>query len=617
MSASEQPTTAPAAPAADAAIGTPAGGATLELGVVGNGSIGALIDPRGRIVWCCLPAFDGDPAFCSLLSPTLGDAGYFDVALDGESERTQRYVDNTPILVTELRAADGSAIEITDFAPRYKLHGRIYHPMSLVRAIRPLAGSPRVTLRLRPLAGYGERRPERTFGSNHLRFLLDGVVLRATTDAPLPMLRDELPFLLDREIHVVLGPDETLTSSPAVHVREACDATLDYWREWVRYLSIPAEWQDAVIRAAITLKLCQYEGTGAIVAALTTSVPEAPYTVRNWDYRYCWIRDAAFVVRALNRLGATRSMEEYLRYLFNLAVSADGELAPVYGIHFERELLEREATHLAGYRGMGPVRVGNDAWRQRQHDVYGSVVLAATQLFFDRRLVASADAAAFARLEHVGEVAFRLRAEPDAGLWEFRGRADVHTYSSVMSWAACDRLARIAAHLGLDERERAWKQRAECVREMILERAVHPTHGYFVDAFGSERLDASLLLLADLGFVAADDPHFVATVDAIGRVLRQGNYLFRYHAPDDFGVPETSFTICSFWYVDALAAVGRTEEARTLFEELLARRNSLGLLSEDVHPGTGELWGNFPQTYSLVGLINAATRLSRSWESLL
>jgi GH15 family glucan-1,4-alpha-glucosidase len=590
---------------------------TLDLGVVGNGSIGALIDAHGRVVWCCLPAFDGDPAFCSLLSPTLGDAGYFDVALDGMTAASQRYLENTAVLLTRLDSDDGSAIEICDFSPRYKQHGRIFHPMSLVRTIRPLAGAPRITLRLRPLAGYGARRPERTFGSNHLRFLLDGLVLRATTDAPLPMLRDELPFLLDREMHIVLGPDETLAHAPDVFVREALTGTLDYWREWVRFLSIPAEWQEAVIRAAITLKLCQYEGTGAIIAAMTTSIPEAPHTARNWDYRYCWLRDAAFVVRALNRLGATRSMEEYLRYLFNLAASGDSDLGPVYGIHFERELIEHEATHLAGYRGMGPVRIGNDAWRQQQHDVYGSIVLAAVQLFFDRRLHTPGDAAAFARLEHAGEAAWRLHDQPDAGLWEFRGRAAVHTYSAVMSWAACDRLGRIASHLALDERARFWAARAEHIRNLILERAVHPTDGWFVDAFDGDRLDASLLLLADLGFVAPDDPRYVATVDAIGRALRQGDHLFRYIVPDDFGAPETSFTICSFWYVDALAATGRLDEARALFEQLLARRNPLGLLSEDVHPGTGELWGNFPQTYSLVGLINAATRLSRSWESVL
>ena len=589
----------------------------LDLGVVGNGSIGALIDARGSMVWCCLPALDGDPAFCALLSPAIEEAGFFDLALDGESGSQQHYLDNSAVLVTRLDSADGSAIEITDFAPRSKRNGRIYHPMSLVRTIRPLAGSPRIRVRLRPLSSYGSRRPERTFGSNHLRFLLDGVVLRVTSDVPLPMLRDELPFLLDRPVHIILGPDETLTQAPELYVRGELDATLGYWHEWVRYLSIPAEWQEAVIRAAITLKLCQYEGTGAIIAAMTTSVPEAPNTQRNWDYRYCWLRDAAFVVRALNRLGATRSMEEYLRYLFNLATREDGEMAPVYGIHFQKELHESVAPGLAGYRGMGPVRIGNDAWRQRQNDVYGSIVLAATQLFFDRRLAAPGDAAQFARLERAGENAWRLHDVPDAGLWEYRGRAAVHTHSAVMSWAACDRLARIAQHLQLPERERLWQERAGKVRELILARAVHREHGYFVDTFDGEHLDASLLLLAALRFVAADDPRFVATVEAIGKALRHGNYLFRYVVADDFGTPETSFTICSFWYVDALAAIGRKDEARELFEELLARRNPLGLLSEDVHPGTGELWGNFPQTYSLVGLITAAARLSHSWESVL
>lgn len=589
--------------------------ATLDLGIIGNGSVSALIDDGGRIVWCCLPTFDADPVFCDLLSPEL-DGGYFDVELQDEKNRSQRYLDNTAILVTRLEAEDGGVLEITDFAPRYKQFGRVFHPMSLVRRIRPLAGTPRIRLCLKPLTGYGARAPDRTSGSNHLRFLLDGLVLRATTDASLPMLDQGLSFLLDREICIVLGPDETLQDAPARYVHEALEATRAYWRDWVRYLSLPVEWQDAVIRAAITLKMCQYEGTGAIVAAMTTSIPEAAGTLRNWDYRYCWLRDATFVVRALNRLGATRSMEEYLRFLFNLAVSADHELAPVYGIHFERELLEGEAKHLRGYRGMGPVRIGNDAWRQRQHDVYGSVVLAATQLFFDHRLEARGGEAAFARLEPAGEAAWRLHDQPDAGLWEYRNRTSVHTYSAVMCWAACNRLARIAAHLGLDERAAHWADRAHHVREKILERAVH-ADGYFSDVFDGDRLDASLLLLPELGFIDAHDARYRATVEAVGRVLLHNDHLFRYAAADDFGLPETSFTICSFWYVDALAATGRRDEARVLLERLLARRNPLGLLSEDIDTASGELWGNFPQTYSLVGLINSAMRLSRPWEDVL
>ena len=586
----------------------------LDLGLVGNGSFGALIDARGRVAWACLPAFDGDPAFCALLQPKI-DGGDWSVELEDFSHAEQHYIDNTALLRTLLHDTHGGSVELVDFAPRWRQHGRFYRPVMLVRRLRPLTGSPRVRIRLRPLADWGARVPERTWGSNHLRFLLPGMTLRLTTDAPLRLLRDELPFLLDRELRFVLGPDETLTRSLESFVADAERQTTAYWLEWVRYLSIPLEWQDAVIRSAITLKLCQYEDTGGIVAAMTTSIPEAPHTARNWDYRYCWLRDAAFVVRALNRLGATRSMEEYIRYIFNLVADEEPELQPVYGIGFEKVLAEDAVESLAGYRGMGPVRRGNLAWLQKQHDVYGSVVLASAQLFFDQRLRQRGDLAMFERLQLLGDRAFALYDQPDAGLWEFRGRSHVHTYSAVMCWAACDRLAKIAARFELDERVAHWRLRADSIRARVLDEAWNAERGHFADAFGGERLDASLLLLADLGFIEARDPRFVATVEAIGRDLKRGHGLFRYIAPDDFGAPETSFTICTFWYIDALAAIGRRDEARELFEQVLARRNPLGLLSEDLAFDSGEAWGNFPQTYSHVGLIIAAMALSRPWQS--
>jgi GH15 family glucan-1,4-alpha-glucosidase len=587
--------------------------ASLDMGMVGNGSFAALVDAHARVVWGCVPAFDGDPAFCALLSPTR-DGGDFAIELEGFVRAEQQYIQNTAILRTVLHDANGGAVEITDFAPRWRQHERFYHPVMLVRSLRALSGTPRIRVRLRPLGGWGAHEAETTSGSNHVRYVLPGHVLRATSDIPVRLLRDGLPFVLDRDLHIVLGPDESLQTGVAAFAGMALARTRNYWREWVRYLSIPLEWQDAVIRSAITLKLCQYEDTGAIVAAITTSIPEASGSARNWDYRYCWLRDAAFTVRALNRLGATRSMEEYLRYIFNLAAGEDGALQPLYGIGFETELAEEEIPTLAGYRGMGPVRRGNLAWVQKQHDVYGSVVLASAQLFFDQRLEHPGDAETFRRLEPLGERAFALHDVPDAGLWEFRGRAEVHTYSSVMCWAACDRLAKIAAQLGLGERATYWRGRADTIRDDVLAHAWDEGLQTFVEGRESRRLDASLLLLADLGFVDADDPRFVSTVEAVGRELKRGDMLFRYVAPDDFGAPETSFTICTFWYIDALAAIGRMGEARALFERILARRNPLGLMSEDLEfERDGEAWGNFPQTYSHVGLIIAAMRLSRPW----
>ncbi len=587
---------------------------TLDLGMIGNGSIAALVDARARIVWGCVPAFDGDPTFCALLRPTVHPGGDFAIELEDFASAEQQYLTNTAVLRTVLRDTHGGAVEITDFAPRWHQYDRFYRPVMLVRRIRPLAGSPRIRICLRPLADYGAQQPDTTWGSNHIRYLVPGFTLRLTTDAPVRLVREQLPFVLARDRHLVLGPDETLTQPAGDFVRNAQQRTTGYWRDWVRSLSIPLEWQDAVIRSAVTLKMCQYEETGAIVAAMTTSIPEAEHSERNWDYRYCWLRDAAFVVRALNRLGATRTMEGYLRYVFNIASADEEDLQPLYGIGFEAELAEDSVDSLAGYRGMGPVRRGNLAWLQKQHDVYGSVVLASTQLFFDQRLEHPGDAAMFERLEPLGDRAFALHDQPDAGLWEFRGRAEVHTYSSVMCWAACDRLARIAVRLRLPERVRHWRERADAIHARIIEQGFDAERGHFVDAFGGHRLDASLLLLADFGFIEATDPRFIGTVEAIGRELRRGDGLFRYVAADDFGVPETSFTICTFWYIDALAAIGRIDEARELFEKMLARRNPLGLLSEDLAFEDGEAWGNFPQTYSHVGLIIAAMRLSRSWQ---
>ncbi|MBB5883606.1 glycoside hydrolase family 15 protein [Xanthomonas sp. LMG 8992] len=585
----------------------------LDLGVIGNGSFGALIDKRASVVWSCLPAFDGDPAFCALLSPRAHPGGDFSIELEDFVDSDQHYLANTAILRTVLRDAHGGAVEVIDFAPRWRNHGRFYRPVSIIRQVRPLAGNPRIRVRARPLADWGARQPESTWGSNHVRWLLPDFTLRLTTDVPVRFIRDELPFVLNHPVNLMLGVDESLTRSLTGYIQEAQERTEEYWREWVRYLSVPLDWQDAVIRSAITLKLCQYEDSGAIIAAMTTSIPEAPDTPRNWDYRYCWLRDAAFVVRALNRLGATRTMEQFLGYIFNIATT-DGSLQPLYGIGFEAALEEHEVESLAGYRGMGPVRRGNLAWIQKQHDVYGSVVLASTQLFFDLRLKDPGDTHTFLRLEPLGERAFELHDVPDAGLWEFRGRAEVHTYTSAMCWAACDRLAKIAARLGLDERVAHWRERADRIHARVLAEAWSAELGHFTDTFNGHRLDASLLLLADIGFIAPDDPRFIATVEAIGRDLKHGDALYRYVAPDDFGEPETSFTICTFWYIDALAAIGRKEEARELFERILARRNHLGLLSEDLAFDNGEAWGNFPQTYSHVGLIIAAMRLSRSWQ---
>jgi hypothetical protein len=597
--------------------------ASLNLALVGNCTIGALLEARGSIVWCCMPRLDSPPLLDALLHSAGGLplAGAMTVELDGLARHEQAYDPGTAIVRTRLWDGEGQGVEITDFAPRFVHRDRIFRPAQLVRRLAPLAGHPRVRITVRPQGHWGAAQPVVTRGSHHLRYVLPEGTWRLNTSAPLTYVHDGTWFVLQGPASLMLGPDETLEGSIDETAREFEERTALYWRHWTRRLALPLEWQDAVIRAAITLKLCQYEDTGAIVAALTTSIPEAPNSGRNWDYRYCWLRDAFFVVRALNSLAEMGTMESYLHWLYDIVRGAgrngSAYVQPLYGIGLERALPERVVEHAAGYRGMGPVRVGNQAHEHYQHDVYGGIVLGAAQAFHDRRLLQPADAADFTALETMGEQAWRLHDQPDAGIWELRTRARVHTSSALMCWAACDRLAHAARALALPERAALWRQRATRIRELILARAWNQKRQAFVESLDGEHLDASVLLMAEVGFVEPRDPRFVATVAALDAALLDGPFMRRYEAPDDFGRPEVAFNVCSFWRVDALARIGRSDEAREAFEALLAHRNPLGLLSEDLAPASGELWGNFPQTYSMVGIVNGAMRLSAAWDTVI
>jgi GH15 family glucan-1,4-alpha-glucosidase len=602
----------------------------LELFPIGNCAASALIDEAGSFVWACAPRVDGDPFFSNLLDgrdPTAPDAqGYWSVEVEGTAKVHQAYLRNTAVLVTEVTDAGGAKVEIVDFCPRYRQFGRVYRPLAFVRLVRPLQGAARVCIRMRPTINYGEKPAVRTVGSNHIRYVGGPATLRLSTNVPVSHIQAERTFRLEGPVAMFLGPDEPFDSDIRANCERMLHETTAYWRSWARTLSVPLEWQAAVIRAAITLKLCAYEETGAIVAALTTSIPEhAPEdgeVARNWDYRYCWLRDAYYVVQALNRLGAADILENYLGYLRNLvdqavrSPEATGHIQPVYGVGLEPVLTEWVAEHLPGYRGMGPVRVGNQAHEHLQHDVYGQIVLSTVQAFFDERLLRPASVDDFLALEPVGARAFELHDQPDASLWEFRGREAVHTYSAVMCWAACDRLGNAAEKLGLEERAAFWNDRAADIRGRIDRRAWNRELGRYAATFDGAELDASLLQLVEVRFAPAADPRMEATIRAVEDGLRRGPFMLRYAMPDDFGCPKTAFNFCTFWLIETLHLSGRTEEARALFEEMLSRRTKAGLLSEDISFDGHELWGNYPQTYSLVGLINCATLLSRPWSSV-
>ena len=583
----------------------------LDLAAIGNGHTAALLEPGARLVWWCFPRLDGDPVFSRLLAGEE-EKGFSDVVLDDMVDYVSDYERNTAIVSTVLTNSQNASVKITDFAPRFQNFGRIHRPAQLIRIIEPVAGVPRITIRVRPTTDYGKPIKDRSLGSNHITYRGNGIAVRLTTDGPLSYIDSESAFVLTRPIHMVLGPDESWPEDVGKTCREFTDRTRDYWMEWVRRLSIAYDWQDAIIRAAIALKLSNFEETGAVVAALTTSIPEAPGSGRTWDYRYCWIRDAYFVVKALNRLGATKTMEDFISFI--LGIASDDPVRPVYSVVPTDSMDELIAPNLDGYRNDGPVRVGNAAAFQSQHDTFGSIILAAMPMFFDRRLPRPGNEGLFHFLESLGEKAARLAFTPDSGIWEYRGRTHVHTYSAAMCWAGCSRLAAIASHLGLHDRASYWTETANSIQNTLLQQAWSEKRSSFTAGFGLEFLDASLLLLPETGVIEPNDPRFVQTVAAIERELLRGGHVMRYANEDDFGMPEAAFLTCRFWLIDAWWWLGRREEARDLFVDALGYRNRYGLLAEDIHPQTGQLWGNFPQTYSMAGLILTAMRLSRTWE---
>ncbi|MGH7066957.1 MAG: glycoside hydrolase family 15 protein [Acetobacteraceae bacterium] len=527
---------------------------------MGNCTLASLIKPEGRHVWFCFPCLDGDPVFHALLGGTNPARGFLEPTLRDQRAQRQYYLENIAIIATELEDSNGGKVRIIDFCPRFRQYGRIFRPPMIVRRIEPARGRPRVTVRLRPGFDYGAATPQVGFGSNHLRFIGPHTVLRLTTDMPLSHIVYEAEMVLDRPMSLFLGTDEPVPENPDALARKFLDETQQYWLDWVRDLNVPFDWQEAVVRAAITLKLCSYDDTGGILAALTTSIPEAPGSRRNWDYRFCWPRDSWFTVTALNRLSATRTMEGFLRYLANTVLKEGGsELAPLYPAAPGVGLGERIAESLEGFGAERPVRIGNAAATQHQNDVYGAIILTAAEMLWDR----------------------------------------LH------------RLGGIAGLLGLEASSIHWFERAEAVRRAVLTRAAD--HGWISGVLDAEALDASTLLLPELGLIGVDDPRFLATLAEVDRRLIRNGFVMRYDEADDFGHPETAFLVCTFWYIDALAA-GRKVEAKALFANLLAHRNHVGLLSENIDPKTGVLWGNFPQSYSRVGLILSAMRLSRSWE---
>jgi GH15 family glucan-1,4-alpha-glucosidase len=578
-----------------------------NLGVVGNCTYLAYIDLRADVRWMCMPRFDSSFLFGSLLDEEKG--GHFCIRPTGEDYRVrQHYITNTNVLCTEFTCRDGRFV-VKDFAPRIRMYERQFRPLMLVRKVELIEGEPAITVGCQPRGDYGKVVADAVIGSNHIRYLNLDQQVRLTTDVPLTYILKENSFILDQDRYLVLTYGEPLEAPLKETAEEFLRKTTEDWQSWVKSCYLPDLYQEEIIRSALVLKLHQFEDTGGIIASGSTSLPEFHDSTRNWDYRYCWFRDTHYTLRAFNQIGHFEELEKYFDFLYNILHNATDSLQPMYSITGEKKLYE-VTLDLAGYLGNQPVRVGNKAYIQSQHDVYGQLLVSLLPLYTDKRLIFGRKNSYHKVVPWLLDQIGRTLSLPDSGLWEFRNEVQVHTYTLLFHWAGAKAALKIAGRFGDAPLMNKARQLAAAASGLI-EKAYDPARQLYTQAIGTVNLDASTLTMVTMDYLDHRSEKARDHISGLEKELLTDKGLFyRYKHYDDFGFPESTFLVCAFWYVDALACVGRVDDAIRHLDQLLTFANHLGIFSEDATPD-GSQWGNFPQTYSHVGLINAACRIGR------
>ncbi|MVN91333.1 glycoside hydrolase family 15 protein [Mucilaginibacter aquatilis] len=580
---------------------------TYNTGIIGNCGFLAHINKNTNVDWLCWPKFDSTFVFGGLLDKKKG--GEFSILPQGEYTSHQYYLENTNVLITEITLESGGRYRITDFAPRFQEYQRYYKPLMLVRKIEALEGSPRIKVKCEPVSEYGAKKLDVNRGSNHIQYLGGEEKIRLTTNIPISYVFDEQYFVLNDCKYLVLTYGEPLEAPLTSTVERFLRETAQYWRTWIKHSSIAGFYQPYVIRSALALKIHQYEDTGAIIAASTTSLPESPGSGRNWDYRYCWLRDTYYVISSLNHIGHFEEMEKYFGYVTDISFSEDFRYQPLYSITGKKDLEEYTAD-LEGYEGNKPVRIGNQASEHIQNDIYGQVLVSVLPLYTDHRFIIDERKDSAKWVDYLLSKIERTIDEEDAGIWEFRNMANIHCYSNLFQWAgacAAEKMARTIGNQDLIDRAVAMKNRAA----EHIESCYDEERKVYTNAAGSKHLDASTLQLIMMNYLDPASDRAKDHLKALEAELKTEKGLFyRYLHADDFGKPKTTFLICAFWYVEALACVGRLDDAIREFENIIKYSNHLLLFSEDVAEEDGSQWGNFPQAYSHVGLMNAAYRIA-------
>lgn len=584
----------------------------LDYGLIGNGQINALVSVQGAIEWCCMPAFDSPSVFASLMDDSLG--GTFRIEPQHVYGTEQQYLKNTVILETRFLGRE-HAFNLLDYAPRYALTDGYYKPVQLHRLIEVTRGEPKVTIHYEPRFNYARGETRLTVEGDALVASQGEERLYLYTNLDYQAILNRQEVTLTQGSYFLLSYNQPVSGVNYEYMLDTFRRTTRYWRTWVKHCYLPPEFQNEIIRSALTLKLLVYDDTGAVIAAPTTSLPEIRNSDRTWDYRFCWLRDSYFIVNALMKLSQFEELEGFTGYLKSLVIQKLEQntglehLRPLYNIFGKPVPEEDFLTHLSGFNGGQPVRVGNNATTHFQNDIYGELVLALYPLFFDQRIVREDSEQLWTIIEHLVELAIDKFPEQDNGIWEFRNARRHYTFSKLLCWVAVDRGLKIAQQLSCPVARR-WSRLRAWMRNDILTQAWNSEIQAFTQSYGCNNLDASTLLMPAFGFISAKDPRMKSTILQSEQRLMENGLMFRYTNKDDFGYPQNAFTICTFWLIDALAHAGEIKKARHYFKSILTYSNHLGLFSEDLEPKTGMQTGNFPQGYTHVAIINTAMKLN-------
>jgi GH15 family glucan-1,4-alpha-glucosidase len=587
----------------------------LDYGIIGNCRSAALISKKGSLDWCCLPEFDSSSVFAKLLDDDIG--GSFEFLVSKEYSILQAYVENTCILVTCFYSEENS-FEVHDFMPRYKKeNGDYYAPPEVIRYIKHIKGQPRFRVKYNPKLEYALDKTNTYIKKDFIVSLtdkekFDSLFLYTNLDKKAVVHGEEITLKSDGYFQV--GYNEKLLMSTSTEVCIELDRTKAYWLDWMERTPTYKSYNAEISRSAMTLKLLSYEKTGAVLAAVTTSLPETIGEVRNWDYRFCWIRDASMVIKVVSYLGHKRMAKRYLSFITNLIPDKDEKLQIMYGINGEKQLTELQLDHLKGYMNSKPVRIGNAAFSQRQNDIYGILMDVIHQQLVKFNTDIENGEELWSITKGIVWVVNKHWQEPDKGIWEFRTEDRHFTFSKVLCWVAIDKAIKVAKILGKEHKLKKWLPLEKQIKDDIMNNAWNDDAQAFTQSYGSKDLDASVLLMEPYGFILAKDPKYVSTVKAIERDLSNDGLLYRYKNEDDFGLPSSSFTICTFWFINSLYKIGEEQKAKKLFDQLLSYSNHLGLFSEDIDFKTKRLLGNFPQAYSHLALIETAINLSNITE---